>query len=81
MDETIKIPLFFRSALFIFIGGVSLFLSIDENPQQAAILKVITITIATIFFTYGVVCFVQDVKEGGIYRVLQKLKGFFYGDD
>jgi hypothetical protein len=81
MSERIKMPLFFKAAFFIYIGGVCLFLSVDENPQQAIIFKALTITIATGFFTYGVVAFIQDVKEGGIAKVYNRFKTFLYGSD
>lgn len=80
--EEIKMPRLLRDFLFIGIGLTGLHLSlgsVDINSIKFDIMTIIWVTIFTSFFSYGVVSFIKDFKNGGWKAIINNIKDFFNG--
>lgn len=78
--EEIKIPRLLRDFLFVGIGLTGLHLSIgkvDINNIHFDLMTIILVAIFTGFFSYGIISFIRDFKEGGFYAIINKVKEFF----
>ena len=79
---TVKMPYLLKAVIFSYLGwyGVLFFNGwIDENHIFASVFKLFMISLCTAFFSYGVICFIQDVKNGGIRFVLDRIRKFLNG--
>ena len=78
-DTSIKMPLLLKAFLFCYMGSYGWTRLGKGLNHDNLFIDVITICLYAIFasFTvYGIICFLKDVKEGGIAKVLKKLNEF-----
>jgi len=69
-------PRALKAFLFCYIGGYILSSFFHTNLEEGIIIKVLSLTIGSVFFSYGVICFVDDIRNGGIRLIINKIKKF-----
>lgn len=73
-------PKLLRDFLFVGIGLTGLHLSIgkvDINNIELDVMTIVLVAVFTSFFTYGIISFIRDFKEGGWKEIIRKIKEFF----
>ena len=78
-DERVKMPRLIKAFLLCYIGSYPIMGYYQSNSTEYLFLKIVILTISSLFFSYGVICFIQDIKSGGINYVIEKIKDFLNG--
>lgn len=75
--DIVKMPLWIRAFIFFYIGAYGIYstqYNLVGNTILLDVLKICAITIFAMFFSYGLICFINDYKKGGIRKVINKIK-------
>tara|TARA_R110002012_G_scaffold56403_1_gene144535 strand:- start:196 stop:444 length:249 start_codon:yes stop_codon:yes gene_type:complete len=67
-------PKILKAFLFCYMGGYILSSHFGTSLSENVFLKITALTLGSVFFSYGVICFVDDFKKGGINFVINKIK-------
>lgn len=76
----VRMPLWLRAIIFSYMGwyGVLFFSGlIDPDHIFLSVFRLCAISLCTAIFAYGVICLIQDFKQGGIRYILNRLRDFF----
>lgn len=72
--ERQPMPRLLKGFLFCYMGGYILSSHFGANISENVFLKITALTLGSVFFSYGVICFVDDFKKGGIKFIINKIK-------
>lgn len=75
-DKREKMPRLIKAFLLCYIGSYPIMAYYQTNSTEYLFTKIVILTIGSFFFSYGVICFIQDVRSGGINLVIRKIKEF-----
>lgn len=76
-ESLIRIPFLLKAFVFFYIGAYGIYSTqydLNEDAPWLDVVKLVSIVIFSIFFSYGVICFIRDFKDGGIRKVIDKIK-------
>ena len=79
IDETQPMPLLAKAFIFTYMGAVGMkefVFGLESSNPFIDILQLILVVVFVMFFSYGVICFIQDIKKGSIYYVITKIREF-----
>lgn len=76
-DGRMKMPYWARSFIYCYIGWVGILISkraMNEDYILIKVVSLVSLSIMTVVFAYGIICLIIDIKKGGISRVLKKIQ-------
>lgn len=80
IDERVKLPPVVKAFLLFYVGFTGIHLSITQYTEEEIFRNVFLLTALAIFsafFSYGVICFIADIKSGGIGEVIKRIRKAF----
>lgn len=76
-DDRMKMPKMLKAFLYCYIGAYPIVMHFSQGSEIPLLYQILILTIGSFFFSYGVICFVLDIKKGGLKKIIDKIKQFY----